>query len=273
MTEEPEVAPQEATEEVVTEAPEAEEAQAEGQTDEQTEASEDADDEPKRKSRHQRRREQIERARQEADDAKAQVKELEARLAEAERVKNASKLPSQDDYSTYEEYQAALSGYHALQQMDAREIARIQAEHNAQRQAAQAAESAQQSEVQQSWASNVEEAKQRYTDFDRVVTNNQSVPIPQHVAEVIMQMDGGPDVAYHLGTNVNEAARIASLPPVLAAMELGKIEATLSRPKPQTVTQAPDPISPVKPKASVAKSPEKMSHSEFVKWREGGGTL
>lgn len=108
-------------------------------------------------------------------------------------------------------------------------------------------------------------------DYDSVV-NNPSLPITPMMADVIRESDVGPEVAYHLGTNPQEAARIASLPHHRQAAELGKLEVRLSQPAPK----APTPPPPPPPPATVAgiaaglnKTPEEMSMSEFIKWREG----
>lgn len=47
----------------------------------------------------------------------------------------------------------------------------------------------------------------------------------------------------HLGNNPDEAARIASLPPVKMALELAKVESGFSKPK--EISKAPAPIKPI----------------------------
>jgi hypothetical protein len=262
MEQETEVAPQEATEEDVVE-------EATQETEVEGESQETTDDEPKRKSRHQRRKEQIERYRQEAEAEREKSRDLEVRLAEAQKLQTEAVPPKEADFGSYEEYQAALSGFHAMKQMDGREAQRLEREHAAQKEAYERAETQRQHELQQSWVSQAEEAKERYADFDAVISNP-TVPIPQHVADTLLHMDAGADVAYHLGTNVDVAAQIAQLPPVLAAMELGKIEATLSRPSPQKITTAPDPITPVRAKSTTPKSADNMSMAEYEAARKAG---
>lgn len=106
-------------------------------------------------------------------------------------------------------------------------------------------------------------------DFDTIV-GDPTLPITPMMAEVIRESDLGPQVAYHLGTNRNEAARIASLSPQRQAAELGKIEAALT----QAPKSSAKPIPPPPPQtvggvsAGLSKSMEQMSYSEFVKMRE-----
>lgn len=96
-----------------------------------------------------------------------------------------------------------------------------------------------------SFKSRVSEFAKTVSDYEEVVTDP-SLPISQAMAEVIKESDDGPALAYHLGKNPEIAARLAQLPPVAAARELGKIEARLAyerekaKEKP-VVSKAPPP--------------------------------
>jgi len=110
------------------------------------------------------------------------------------------------------------------------------------------------SEVLAKFSEKEEEAIEKYGDYDQVVRNNNSLPITDAMADVIRESDIGPDIAYYLGTNVKEAARISKLSIIQQAKEIGKIEARLdgaldgaSAPQ-KKVSNAPAPINPVVPK-------------------------
>lgn len=81
-------------------------------------------------------------------------------------------------------------------------------------------------------------------DYDEVVRNPR-LPISPPMAEAIKDSDDGPALAYHLGKNPEIAEKIAQLPPVAAARELGKIEARLAfereKAKAEKVSKAPPP--------------------------------
>lgn len=110
-------------------------------------------------------------------------------------------------------------------------------------------------------------ARERFGDYD-AVTRNPSVPITDSMLEIIRDSDLGPDIAYHLGKNVQDAARIAAMPATRQAVELGKLEAKLSAPKPLP-KQPPTPITPVGGNASGGtKDPAKMTMSEYIAWRK-----
>lgn len=133
---------------------------------------------------------------------------------------------------------------------------------------AQSAEYAVRSVSQQVFEAREAETRERYADYD-IVAKNPSLPITGEMAEVILESEAGPQLAYHLGKNPAEAARIARLNPRLQAAELGKLEARLSSPKP-LAKQPPAPIKPVNGMAAGgAKDPNAMSMSEYIAWRKG----
>lgn len=77
-------------------------------------------------------------------------------------------------------------------------------------------------------------------DFYEVFHND--LPVSQAMAEVIVQSDDGPALAYHLGKNPDVAAQLAKLPPTLAARELGRIEARIQFEREQAKAAKP-PVS------------------------------
>ena len=112
----------------------------------------------------------------------------------------------------------------------------------------------------------------KYDDFEQVV-KNPNLPISDAMAEAIKASEVGPDVAYYLGTNIKEAARIAKLSPLLQAKEIGKIEGKLAdNPTIKKTTSAPAPISPVTARSTGApvydttdpRSTKTMSASEWI---------
>lgn len=110
-------------------------------------------------------------------------------------------------------------------------------------------------------------ARAKWTDYD-VVTRNANLPITPAMAQIIKDSEYGPDLAYHLGKNPGEAIRLSALSGLALAREVGRIEATITAPKPV----ATPPAAPVKPVAGMAsggaKDPAKMSMAEYVAWRK-----
>lgn len=119
---------------------------------------------------------------------------------------------------------------------------------------------------QQTFASKVDKAVEKNPDYHEVV-GNPTLAITQHMAETILLLDNGPDVAYHLGRNPEEALRIAQMPPMAAAAALGRLEARLATPAVQT-TKAPAPVPTVGGGGVTAqKSLSEMTPAEFRDFR------
>lgn len=125
---------------------------------------------------------------------------------------------------------------------------RAQIEHLAERRAAEKLaereRTQQQERMSEAFLERAASAEERYPDF-QVVVGNPNLPINTDMAEFIAESDHGPDVAYYLGKNPLQAAKIAAMSPVKAARELTRIETELAS-KPQVkASKAPEPINPV----------------------------
>lgn len=150
----------------------------------------------------------------------------------------------------------------ALIRYEARKETRAEFEAQEKRRTEEARER-QLAEREAAFSKRVETARERFEDFDAVAFND-ATPINDAMAEVIWSSEKGPDLAYHLGSHPDEARRIASLPPIQAARELGLIEAKLSLPQRRTATNAPNPIKPVGGGgASAPVDPNKLSYEEY----------
>ena len=83
------------------------------------------------------------------------------------------------------------------------------------------------------------------------IMSDQTLPVSPAMADVIKASDAAPELLKILNSDRRESARIAALPPVIAARELGLIEAKLKfAPKPEPpkrVSDAPTPIATVTP--------------------------
>lgn len=146
--------------------------------------------------------------------------------------------------------------------------------------------------VVEKFSTRAEELKKVHADFD-VKLNNPAVPkLHGRAARVVVQSEIGPDIAYHLASNVDKAAKIARMDPDQQIVAIGKIETQLEQeqeraktqgtaanasngktgtgknPPKKTVTRAPAPPNPTPAGGSsgVQKDPMKMSMDEFVKW-------
>lgn len=115
------------------------------------------------------------------------------------------------------------------------------------------------------WNKKADDFRDRVEDFDEVILNSK-IKLPNQALEAIQEMDRGADVAYYLAKHPEEAIKLNGLTPASIIVRLAKIESNLSKTSVQ-VSRAPDPISPVKARSSVSADPEKMSASEYYRWR------
>lgn len=130
---------------------------------------------------------------------------------------------------------------------------------------------AQTSTVEEGYLERVEVAIDKYPDFEQIV-NNPNLRITGEMAETIKSSDQGPELAYYLGSNPEEALRISKLTPLTQARELGKLEGTLdAAPTKPATTKVPEPITPVHGKVSAAPvldttDPRSVSSMSATEW-------
>lgn len=162
-------------------------------------------------------------------------------------------LPPADQFESVEAYAQALAENKAAELIQ-------------QRMAQQ-----QQAQVLESHRDREESAREKYDDYEDVVYNPK-LAITPIMAQTIQASDMGPDVAYYLGTNPKEAERIARMPAIAQAKEIGRIEAKLtSSPPVKKTTSAPTPISPVSARTTSTsldttdpRAAKQMSASEWI---------
>jgi len=182
-------------------------------------------------------------------------REQAARKAALEpQVTPPANVPPVDGYEDAEAYAEALAEFKAQQLLAQREAAK------------------QQAAILETYQALEEEARDKYDDFEQVAYNPQ-LSVTEVMAQTIQASDIGPDVIYYLGQNPKEADRIAKMPAILQAKEIGKIEAKLSDNPPVKVTsKAPAPIAPVTARSTGSpsfdttdpRSIKSMSTSEWI---------
>jgi len=175
--------------------------------------------------------------------------------------------PKEDDFEHFSDYQAANSQFIA-------ETASNAAFDRFTAQQQQAAQVTQQNERQQtlkskqdSFNQNVDTKRANFKDFEDVAYGHPFMD--GDLAEQIFDMgEKAPEVAYHLGSNLQEAERIFALTPVQRARELTKLEFQVEALAPKKVSGAPDPITPLGQTEAVGEiDPEKLTADEWLIWR------
>lgn len=104
--------------------------------------------------------------------------------------------------------------------------------------------------------------------FDREAFD--ALPLTAAIAAAVTESDIAPKLMAHMAANPEDVQRIAYLPPVRQAAEIGKLEAKiLAAPPPPRPSNAPAPITPVgASKGTLEKNPNDMSAKEFASWRK-----
>jgi len=103
------------------------------------------------------------------------------------------------------------------------------------------------------------------------IENDATLPVSLPMAIAIKESEAAPLILRYLAAHRDEAARIATLDPIAAAREIGRIEAAATsapRPQTRTVSQAPAPVHPVGgTKGSMEIDDERAPIEEFIKRR------
>jgi hypothetical protein len=229
---------------------------------ESTANSESTDDaqEPQHSRRDKRIDELTWKAAQAQRDAQYWREQAEAKAQEREQAKvpaGGDAEPQIDQFDNDAEYLRALARWEVRQERQ-----------QATEQEKQRQQQEQRRQAQQGFAARAAQFREQAPDFDQVLANPSVGQIPPHMADTIVESELGPQLAYHLGKNPQEAQRIAALSPYAAARELGRLEAKLMASPARKQTTAPPPVKPVAGGTGDA-TPEldKVPIDEFMKVR------
>lgn len=185
----------------------------------------------------------------------------------------AKPAPKIEDYQDVNQFLEARDAW-LMEQAEARVLGRLtEAQQRAQLDQQQRAQQIAQQQTVQRFLATEDDARSRYQDYDQAVQSPLMQQIKQvrpDVIQAVIDSPHGPDIGYFLAKNPQRAQQIASLPPIAAAREIGRIEQMFMQPRPQA-TNAPEPPRTVGGKAEVAKAPENMTMAEYRAWRAKGG--
>jgi hypothetical protein len=179
----------------------------------------------------------LEKARIEAETRAKVMQEVAAKTEPQD-------APREEDFADYSEYLKAVTRYEVKQ-----ELAEERRQHREQEiQRVQQTEEARKRELEESL---MEKGNQKYIDFEEVAEQTgeylkaKNLKFSQVMVGALLEADNSQDIVYHLGKNLEEAARIAALPPYAQAKEIGKLEEKLNAQPKKQISKAPAPITPV----------------------------
>lgn len=186
--------------------------------------------------------------------AEAELRLLKEQMQPKQEPANLGE-PKREQFQDYESYIDALTDFKVEQKLKGH-----------QERSAQESQMRAQREHEEILAANISKAADKYDDFNDVVTNR-NLPITFAMRDAMGESELGGDIAYYLGSNVQEAAQIARLSPIAQVKAILALEAKLRTPK-KVTTDAPEPIKPSGGNAKVTKSPADMTDKEFSEWRK-----
>lgn len=245
---------------------EGDEPEATEETEDQTETDKPA---PKKRGGYQRRIDKLNARHAQTAQELEYWKQMALKSAGGEPKKepeaskpaeSAAGKPKAEDFETHAEFVEALSDWKVEQKLSERE-------QKAQKSRLETESQKQMREHQE----RVSAFAKKHEDFSDAMENLASVPRSAALEQIIVSSENGPELLYELAKDPKEAARIAKLPPVSLAREIGKLEARLAsstsegkKPEPKKITKAPKPLEPVNAggKGSIKKSIDDPSLSQ-----------
>jgi hypothetical protein len=164
--------------------------------------------------------------------------------------------PTIDQFENYDDFVSAKAEYNVMQKI--------------QQQSRQSIQQNAQATINNGWNERLAKAREKFPDIDDAIER-----IGYHVSEpmawIIKASNKGPELTRYLDLNPGEVTRIAQLNPILAAQEIGRLEAQITANpaiKPNKISQAPEPIKNLSATGSVANVDfEKMSMDDYMKRR------
>jgi hypothetical protein len=219
----------------------ASEADADGKTGEGKARGEDGKFRAKDGDNVQKRIDKAVKAQREAERERDELKQKLASGSQpaqetAKPAAQSTERPDPQKFETYDAYIEALTEWKS----DQREARREQEKQKA---VAQRAEQ----ETLTAHNSRVETAREKHADYDEVLATVGKLQISRALHEAIVSSEHGPEVAYRLAKDPDEAKRIAALPPLRQVAEFGRLESLIEKPAAKPADKKPLP----KPAANV----------------------
>jgi len=185
------------------------------------------------------------------------------------------KEPQEEDFEEYKDYVKAEGRWSARQEFQELQTAETER-----------AEQEEQTEIYNSYCQRADKAREAHDDYDEVV--GQDIELPQSAVLAIIELDNGPEIAYHLGQNPEACEKLSGLSQLGAVAEIGRLSASLTEtskgsvktsaeparvPNKKPVSAAPTPIKPIgagSTKTQVALDEEEVSFEEYMRRRDAG---
>ena len=209
------------------------------------------------------------KAENEAKDA--ELAALRAKVNPQEHGAQELKKPNPEDFTDWQKYEDAKEQY-LEDRATAKALEKLKAE-------LQEKEGKKEVEVKlKTFNERQEEARKIHEDYDDALAEFDDIPVNPAIHQAMLESDVGAEIAYHLAKNPElfEKLNDPKLSVITLGRELGKIEALLEGKKQGKAavktTNAPAPISPVKPRVIAVNTPEAAAaKGDYESYRKARG--
>jgi hypothetical protein len=166
--------------------------------------------------------------------------------------------PDPDDFTDPKEFTKALAKWTTRQELKT----------HSRKTETEKSESAHQ-EMEEAFAEREDQFRDENEDYDdaRDALREARVRFPTTALEFIMDSEKGPALLRHLGLNLKVAKEIAAMSPTRAVAALTRLEdklpAAAAKPEEKKKSGAPDPVTPVRNRATVEKKDDELTDEEW----------
>ncbi len=156
--------------------------------------------------------------------------------------------PKQANYGTAEEYEDALFDWRDGKQADQQQ---------------KTAKMVEMQERLKGYNARAEAFRAANPDFDKVI---EAPVFTDTMRELLLDIENGPMITYHIAKNPEIADKIKVLPPNSQVYAIHKLENELLIAQEEKPTAAPEPITPVGATGATDVDPSKMNIDEWMEW-------
>lgn len=198
---------------------------------------EDEAPKPKKRTGIERMRDQI--ARLQAENASLRSAPTGAGADRSAAIeKEIGAAPKETDFDDYMAFERAQRQY---------DVRLALAEQRAADREAQSTTRAEQAQAEkfEAFQDRQDEAREKISDYDAVITGAKDREVKPHVGELVIESEKGALLAYYLAKNPEKLAELNRLSPLQAAKAIGALEHRLTLAKPNRTPSAPAPAKPL----------------------------
>lgn len=207
------------------------------------------------------------------EQGKVQVAEPE-QVEVKEPASGKPEKPDPKNFDDWDKYEAAKDDYYEKLAEWKAEQKLVERDNKRKEEEVRTAQEQQASEALNAFAERIEEAAEKYDDWDEVSDTMKNEPeLPVVVTNAIIDTENGPDVMYYLATHKDVRKKLYTMSDERAAVEIGRISAILEQPEVEEeekrpIKELPAPIRPLRGSSTKSTVPiDELPYQEYAKIR------